>query len=145
MKKIQEMTNEELQNALEVMSTMEEAKTTVEKIKAEMKTRKEKEALKEQEAEATLVAEQKDILGRYFKNDLHGLHFYYKVNGVYNDWALVECFTTNNNRRYTSDTRVRISLLKSYTETTKAEYDAEKKQLLENISSIFDLFPGFLF
>ena len=145
MKKIQEMTNEELQNALEVMSTMEEAKTTVEKIKAEMKTRQEKEALKEQEAEATLIAEQKDILGRYFKNDLHGLHFYYKVTGVYNDWALVECFTTNNNRHYTSDTRVRMSLLKSYTETTKAEYDAEKKQLLDGINSLLDLFPKFLF
>lgn len=143
MKKIQEMTNEELQQALEVMSTMEEAKTTVEKIKAEMKARQEQEALKVQEAEANLIAEQKDILGRYFKDESGNVHFYYKVIGVINDNAIVEVFTGNNKyyRKYTSNATITIKLLTSYKEITKAEYDEMKENTVckLNYNSIFEL------
>ena len=146
MKKIQEMTNEELQNALDIMSTMEEAKTTVEKIKAEMKARKEKEALKEQEVEATLVANQKDILGRYFKDDNGNVHFYYKVIGVIDDLAIVETFTANNRyyRKYASKGTIDIKLVKSYKEIAKSEYDEMKDKMVRNlnyVTSVWDLFP----
>lgn len=146
MKKIEEMTNEELQNALDVMSTMVEAKETVEKIKTELKARKEKEVLAEQEAEANLIAIQKDILGRYFKNDRENLHFYYKVVGVVDDIAIVECFISNNDmyHRYTSKTTVDIKLLKSYKEITKEEFDKMKNSTLCKLNcgvSVWDLFP----
>ena len=145
MKKIEEMTNEELQNALDVMSTMEEAKTTVEKIKTELNNREKQKALKAQEEEANLIASQKDILGRYFKND-GDVHFYYKVIGVVNEMAVVEAFTTNNRyyRKYTSCSAVSIEALKQCKEITKSEYDKMKEETICKLnctSSIWDLFP----
>lgn len=109
MKKIEEMTNEELQNALDVMSGMVEAKATVEKIKAELKARKEKEDLERKEAEAKreaeeakvendIVEKQKSVLGKYFKKVFYDTNYlkptvhytvYYKVIGVYDDKAIV--------------------------------------------------------
>ena len=105
--------------------------------------RKEKEALKVQEAEANLIAEQKDILGRYFKDESGNVHFYYKVIGVVNDNAIVEVFTGNNKyyRKYTSNATITIKLLTSYKEITKAEYDEMKENTVckLNYNSIFEL------
>lgn len=117
MKKINEMTDQELVKAIETLKDVEEMKTVVEQLKAEQvarekaaeakrldeeKKRKEFEAKRQAEnakKEQDLVEKQKAVLGKYFKHTVYDTNYkqpvqlytvYYKVVGVYNDKAIVE-------------------------------------------------------
>ena len=117
MKKINEMTDQELVKAIETLKDVEEMKTVVEQLKAEQvarekaaeakrleeeKKRKEDEAKRQAEdakKEQDLVEKQKAVLGKYFKHIVYDTNYkqpvqlytvYYKVVGVYGDKVIVE-------------------------------------------------------
>ena len=117
MKKINEMTDQELAKAIETLKDVEEMKTVVNQLKEEQvarekaaeakrleeeKKRKEDEAKRQAEnekKEQDLVEKQKAVLGKYFKHIVYDTNYkqpvqlytvYYKVIGVYNDKAIVE-------------------------------------------------------
>ena len=117
MKKINEMTDQELVKAIETLKDVEEMKTVVEQLKAEQtarekaaetkrleeeKKRKEEEAKRNAEdakKEQDLVEKQKAVLGKYFKHTVYDTNYkqpvqlytvYYKVVGLYGDKVIVE-------------------------------------------------------
>ena len=117
MKKINEMTDQELAKAIETLKDVEEMKIVVNQLKAEQVAREkaaeakrleEEKKCKEDEAkrqaenakkEQDLVEKQKAVLGKYFKHIVYDTDYkqpvqlytvYYKVIGVYDDKVIVE-------------------------------------------------------
>lgn len=124
MKKINEMTDQELVKAIETLKDVEEMKTVVEQLKAEQvvreKTaeakrleeenkRKADEAKRNADAEKEendLVEKQKSVLGKYFKRTLYDVNYktpvelytaFYKVLGVYENLVVVSVVKRHNN------------------------------------------------
>jgi len=105
------MTDQELAEAMEQMKAEQDvrAKAAEEKRKAEEEAKRKAEEAKRQAEEEkkskALVEMQKTALGKYFKYVVYDVNYkyptplyttYYKVIGVYEDKAIVECVKKNS-------------------------------------------------
>lgn len=164
MKKINEMTDAELQERLDLLKEIDSPSTTElyaelfnEKVARE-KARKEQEEKEKAEREAKALADaeeakknekelrrkQHDVLGKYFK--LGDGDVYYKVVGVVGNHALLECVCKYQVGTYSSSytshiTRSLDTLLKYGTEVSEEEYlEQANKSGLNLVASTKDLY-----
>ena len=129
MKKFYEMTDEELNQTLETLSAInsEEVNSVVNKIKEEQEYRKAEKERKRLEAEKkaqaeknekTMLENQKEVLGKYFV-DKNGI--YYKVRGVFEDYAIVETSEANYFCYFYKP--IELKELLSYDPATKEDFE----------------------
>lgn len=141
MKQINEMTDAELQERLEVLKGLAGAEDLCAKIEAELKSREEarkaEQVENQKEAEKALRRKQHDVLGKFYR--LGKVH--YKVVGVLFDKVFLECVAVCNVRGYegtckTYTARQIDTLLSEGVEVTEAEYLANRVNVNETFDSL---------
>lgn len=162
MKKINEMTDAELQECIDFLKDIDSPSTTElyaelwnEKVARE-KARKEQEEKEKAEREKKALADaeeakknkkellrkQHNVLGRYFKLGDGDDDVSYKVVGVVGNQAVLECVCKYQTGTYTSHlTRTIDSLLKNAVEVSEEEYLAQAGKsnvLTEETKDLYD-------
>lgn len=141
MKQINEMTDAELQERLEVLKGLAGAEELCAKIEAELKAREDaryaKQVENQKEAEKALRRKQHDVLGKFYRVG----KTHYKVVGVLFDKVFLECVAVCNVRGYegtckTYTARQIDTLLSEAVEVTEADYLANHVNVNETFDSL---------
>ena len=159
-KKLNEMTNQELEEAIKQMKAEQEARAKAEEEKRraeEEAKRKEEEAKRVAEAEkeaSELVEKQKAVLGKCYKHTVTRKYpasqyvTYYKVVGVYENLAIVSAVKRHENYISRSTDYVPLNAFEGYEVISRAEFEKEYNNSLDGFSSLIRDFiehPSILF